>query len=71
MYSPQESAEILVLRAKVADNSITAEELKRGLALLQKSRAGAAVVSSKARTAKAAASKPIDSDGLLGELGAL
>lgn len=71
MYSPQESAEILVLRAKVNAGTITVEELKRGLSLLQKSRAAAQVTSTKSRTTKAAAKAPINSDDLLGELGSL
>lgn len=73
MYSPQESAEIQLYRRKVNDGSITQEELKRGLELLRKSRAGAHATSatSHSRKSAAAAKKNIDSDSLLGELDGL
>jgi hypothetical protein len=67
MYSPQESARIQILRAKVNANTISPEELREGMALLAQARAGAHVVSAKSKAAKAPKA-PVDSNALLGEL---
>lgn len=70
MYTPQESQTILNFRQKVNNGTITREELKEGLALLAKARAGAHATSaaSKERKSSAAAKKNVNSDALLSEL---
>jgi hypothetical protein len=67
MYSPQESSRILELRMKVNNNTITQDELKEGLALLARARAGAHATSAASKTKKAAKG-PVDSGKLLDEL---
>jgi hypothetical protein len=58
------------LRQKARDNTTTPEELRQALVLLRGDRTRAQATSSKAKGAKAAkaATKDIDSDGLLDEL---
>jgi hypothetical protein len=74
MYSPQETNRILELRMKVNNNTITQDELKEGLALLARARAGAHATSaaSKERKASTAAKKaPVNTQALLDELDGL
>ena len=71
MYTPAESLRIQELRLKVANNTITKEELKEGLILLRKGREQAQATSTASRTKKAASKTPINSDSLLDELGGL
>lgn len=59
------------LRAKQMAGTITTDELKEGLALLRQGRVAAQLTSTKSRTTSAKAKAPINSDDLLGELGAL
>lgn len=70
MYSPEQSARILLLRAKVNDGSITPDELKEGLALLRSQREGAHAASAATKSRKAAKA-PVNSNDLLSELGDL
>ena len=71
MYSPEESRFIMELRAKANAGTATLEELREGLSLLRRGRAGAAATSAASKTRKAAAKAPVNSDDLLSELGDL
>jgi hypothetical protein len=71
MYSPQESAEIQNLRQKAMSNTITPQELRRGIELLRQGRVQAAATSAKSKATKAAKATPVNSDSLLDELGGL
>lgn len=70
MYSPQESAQIQLCRQKVANGTITKEELREALALLARGRGAAAQASAASKTRKASG-KNVDSDKLLDELSGL
>lgn len=66
-YSPETLNRIAQLRAKVADGTITMEEMKEGVLLLRQDRKLAASSSDTARRAKAKAVIP-SADDLLNEL---
>lgn len=71
MYTPQQTAEILLLRQKVNNGTISQEELKQGLALLRTAREGAHAASAVSRTRKnasGASKQPVNSDALLNDL---
>lgn len=60
--------QIQLWRAKVADGTITDEEMREAIAAIRKERVGSAEVSAKAKATKAtkaAKAAPIDSDELL------
>lgn len=61
------NSKLQLWRQKVADGSITLEEIKEAMAAIRKEREGASVRSDSAREKKAKA-PAIDSDKLLGEL---
>jgi len=71
MISAETSLRIQTLRAKAMSDTATTEELREALNLLRGDRTRASATSTKAKTTKAAAAKPIDSDDLLNELGGL
>lgn len=59
-------------RRKCADGTITLDEMREAIAAIRKERVHAQDTSTKSKAKKATAaakSAPIDSDGLLGELG--
>lgn len=66
------NSNIQLWRQKVADGSITQEEMKQAIAAIRSERVGASNVSEASRTKRTAAkakAAPIDSEALLGELG--
>lgn len=65
------NSKLQLWRQKVADGSITLEEIKEAMAAIRKERTAASVRSDTSRTKKAttkAKAAPIDTDKLLGEL---
>lgn len=70
MYSPEVQARLAQLRAKLADGSITEEEMIEGVRLLRGDRKAAAQSSETAKRRKAVAAIP-SADDLLAELGGL
>lgn len=59
-------------RRKCADGSITLDEMREAIAAIRKERVNAQETSTKSKARKATAkakAEPVDSDGLLGELG--
>lgn len=71
MISHETQALLAELRAKARDGSASPTELRQALILLRGDRTAAQATSSKSRTTKAAATKGVDSDALLNELGGL
>lgn len=73
MYTPEQSANIQLLRGKMLAGTITQDELKIGLDLLRSARVGAHAASAVSRSRKgaASASKAVDSKALLDELDGL
>jgi len=66
MYSPELQSKLTLLRQKVADNSITTEELKEAAALLRQERRGAVQNAAKRRATARASVK--SADDLIAEL---
>lgn len=62
--SPELQAKIAEWRRKVADGTITDEELREAIRHIRQDRVAASATSMKSRTAKA----PIDGDSLLNDL---
>ena len=69
-YSAETLSRIAQIRAKIADNTATLEEVKEGIILLRQDRKSAAGSSDTARRAKAKAAIP-SADDMLAELGGL
>lgn len=67
MYSPELNSKLAIFRQKVADNTITDEELQEGVALLRQERKSAVVNSAKKKSAAARAPAK-SADDLLSEL---
>lgn len=70
MLSPENTARLQAIRAKVLAGTDTLEDNKEGLAILRQDRISAQVGSTKSRTAKAEAKAPIDTGALLAGLSA-
>lgn len=60
MYTPEENAFIVALRAKCAAGQATAEELAKGVAILRQKRMSAVDVAAKKRKAAAASTRTAD-----------
>lgn len=67
-FSLETSAKIQMWRQKAAAGTLTLEEQKEIIETLRQDRVGASISSTKSRTAKADAKKPIDTGALLGDL---
>ena len=66
--SVEASARIELIRAKMVRGDATREEELEAFELLRKDREGAQIASSKARTEKAAASRPVDTAAILANI---
>lgn len=69
-YTPETLMRIQLLRAKIADGSITMEEMVEGVKLMRGERRSAVGTTAVAKAAKAKAMIP-NADDLLNELGGL
>lgn len=67
IQSPETASRIAILRAKIADNTITEEELKEGIRILREGRLAAAQSPASATRKKAIAAIP-DANSLLDSL---
>ena len=68
MISLEDTLKIQEYRRKAQDGSLTLEECREALIVLRQGREGAQIGSTKSRTAKAEAKKPIDTAALLAGL---
>ena len=62
------TSQIQLWRQKVADNTITQDEMREAIAAIRKERHGGSVKSEASRTKRVEKAKPIDSDAMLDEL---
>lgn len=71
MFSPEATARLEAIRAKVLAGTASKDDLLEGIGIIRQDRARAQVASTKSRSEKAAAAAPVDTGKILADLKAL